>query len=74
MPNPTKTLSIRLPFEDFERLKKEAASFGKSVPDWAREKLRGSTNSELNQISRHLINLRAEVAQLTKASAATNKP
>ncbi len=61
MSKPTKTLSLRLPFEDFERLKKEAASFGKSVPDWARDKLRGSSQSELNEITRHLLTLRRDV-------------
>ena len=64
MSKPTKTFSLRLSYPDYERLKKEASSFGQSLPDWIRSKLRGDNSTELTRLHDQLRDIRTQLESL----------
>ena len=64
MSRPTKTFSLRLPFPTYERLQKEASSFGQPVPNWIRSKLSGESSTELQLIRQELTEIRHQLTSL----------
>ena len=64
MSKPTKSFTLRLPYPDYERLKKEASSFGQSLPDWIRSKLSGDNSTELTRLHDELLDIRTQLESL----------